>query len=263
MPSIARAVPPDLEALVAQQPLPHLLWRIGEWQALARCELRPPVLDLGCGDGWFGRMLYAPAAAGAVDHDRTQAEQARRQGVYRWALVGDVVRLPFRAGAWPTVVANSTLEHVRDLDGALAEIRRVLAPGGRCYITAPGEHFTTLLFHTTWLRKIGAAGLAQAYGRWLNGYLTHYHCLSVSEWRGRLAAAGLTLAAAEPLLPGRAVALWDALLPVQFVGRRLNRIAPWYRWTQGWRRRLLLRWLPRLVLAEGEEGGVWLLKVDG
>ena len=39
--------------------------------------------------------------------------------------------LPFRAGAFDAVVACLVFEHIRDVDAAIAEVARVLAPGGR------------------------------------------------------------------------------------------------------------------------------------
>jgi|GEM_PF-838555 len=252
-------VPPGLDELAACQPLPHLLWRIGEWQALARHELLPPLLDLGCGDGAFGRMLFPPGAACGMDRSWQAVRQARRWGVYRCAWVADARRLPFRDASWLTIVANSTLEHVADVDAALREVRRVLRPGGRCYITVPGEHFASLLFHAAWLRRIGARQLASAYGRWLNKYLTHLRCESVETWQTRLARADLNLLFAEALLPPRAVALWDACLPAQYVLRRVNNVLPWYRWLRRARRALLMRCLAALEMQPGEAGAVWLL----
>jgi SAM-dependent methyltransferase len=221
--------------------------------------LRLPILDLGCGDGWFGRMLYRSEVACGIDRSGGEVSQAKRSGVYRYALIAKAGCLPFRSDAWNTLVANSTLEHMIELDAALAEIRRVLRPGGRLYATVPGEHFAELLFHARWLRRIGARALAAAYGRWLNRWLDHFYCWDVETWRLSLARAGLELLSAEPLLPGSAIAVWDGLLPVQFLLRRVNRVLPWYRWLRRWRRALLERWAARLEMCPDEVGAVWML----
>jgi len=49
----------------------------------------------------------------------------------------DLTRLSYPDGAFDLVVTSETLEHVPRLDAALAEIRRVLAPGGRHIFTVP------------------------------------------------------------------------------------------------------------------------------
>jgi SAM-dependent methyltransferase len=49
----------------------------------------------------------------------------------------DLTRLTYPDAAFDLVITSETLEHVPDLDAALREIRRVLAPGGRHVFTIP------------------------------------------------------------------------------------------------------------------------------
>lgn len=49
----------------------------------------------------------------------------------------DLCRLTYSDASFDLVITSETLEHVPDLDSALSEIRRVLAPGGRHVFTAP------------------------------------------------------------------------------------------------------------------------------
>ena len=63
-------------------------------------------------------------------------------GVEPGTIVGgvrheDLTRLTYPAGRFDLVITSETLEHVPDLAAALAEIRRVLAPGGRHLFTIP------------------------------------------------------------------------------------------------------------------------------
>jgi 2-polyprenyl-6-hydroxyphenyl methylase/3-demethylubiquinone-9 3-methyltransferase len=92
------------------------------------------VLDAGCGGGLVAREL---AAAGAevvgVDRSRGSLGVASRAvgaiGSFAPAQ-GRLERLPFAAGAFDAVVAADVLEHLPDLPAAVAELARVLAPGG-------------------------------------------------------------------------------------------------------------------------------------
>jgi len=103
------------------------------------------VLDAGCGGGLVAREL---AAAGAevvgVDRSLGSLGVARRAvgrrgpdpegvprsiGSFRPAQ-GRLERLPFAAGSFDAVVAADVLEHLPDLPAAVAELVRVLAPGG-------------------------------------------------------------------------------------------------------------------------------------
>jgi SAM-dependent methyltransferase len=99
-------------------------------EALAAvAEARPHrVLDAGCGDGVFARAVAAPEVIG-VDTAPAMVDRARSRGVD--ARLADIQYLPFRAGEFDVVVCNWTLYHLQDLDRGLAELARVLRPGGR------------------------------------------------------------------------------------------------------------------------------------
>jgi len=92
------------------------------------------VLDVGCGEGQIARLAAGVGGTDlAVGVDPTPAqiaEAAKRGGgvhVARSAADG----LPFASGAFDAVVACLVFEHIQALDAAIAEVGRVLAPGGR------------------------------------------------------------------------------------------------------------------------------------
>ncbi len=101
------------------------------WLAKARAALIPPgtgvLLDVACGGG-----LLAPHVTGyhhlGVDIGESATRIARQHGIS--TARGDVLRLPVKDASADVVVAGEVFEHVRDLDGMVAEIARVLKPGG-------------------------------------------------------------------------------------------------------------------------------------
>jgi ubiquinone/menaquinone biosynthesis C-methylase UbiE len=94
-------------------------------------------LEVGCGRGEFAQRL---AGAGvdvvAVDQSERMVELTRARGID--ARVADVQALPFSNGEFDVVVANFMLYHVPDVDRALAELVRVLRPGGRLVAATNG-----------------------------------------------------------------------------------------------------------------------------
>jgi SAM-dependent methyltransferase len=98
----------------------------------AVAEVAPArVLEVGCGPGYFAERLARELAAGvvALDLSPRMVELASARGVD--ARVGDVQDLPFAEGEFDCAVANWMLYHVPDLERGLAELARVLGPGGR------------------------------------------------------------------------------------------------------------------------------------
>jgi SAM-dependent methyltransferase len=90
------------------------------------------VLDIGCGEGQAARLAVGEGAATVVGVDPTwaQVEEARRRaGGPAYARAG-AASLPFRSGSFDAAVACLVFEHIAEVDDALAEVARVLAPGG-------------------------------------------------------------------------------------------------------------------------------------
>jgi SAM-dependent methyltransferase len=96
------------------------------------------VLEVGCGWGWFAERLTRELGVEvvAIDLSPRMVELARDRGVA--ARVADVQELPFDDAEFDVAVANWMLYHVPDLDRGLAELARVLRPGGRLVAATNG-----------------------------------------------------------------------------------------------------------------------------
>jgi SAM-dependent methyltransferase len=110
------------------------------------------ILEVGCGWGelaeWVGRETGAEVVA--IDLSPRMVELARERGID--AQVGDVQALPFADGEFDVAIAAWMLYHVPDLDRALAELARVLRPGGRLVVA------TNSRFHLLELRELVGSG---------------------------------------------------------------------------------------------------------
>lgn len=96
------------------------------------------VLEVGCGWGELAARITDELGADvvAIDLSPRMVELSQERGVD--ARVGDVQELPFADGEFECVTANWMLYHVPDLDRGLAEIARVLRPGGRLVAATNG-----------------------------------------------------------------------------------------------------------------------------
>ena len=184
----------------------------GRWLKTDLQEERSTVRSLvpELGGSWLGIDLAAPVAQEAV-----------ASGVMGTAA--DVRRLPFRDHAFDGVLSTSTLDHFHDvaqIDVALRELHRVLAPGGRLVLTLDNpENPLILLRNSLPDRSRRATGLVQ------------FHVgptLSAAAGRAALDRAGFDVLVVEHLLHAPHV-----------VGTRAAR------W--GWFERRALPWFDRLA----------------
>jgi SAM-dependent methyltransferase len=108
---------------------------------LARALCRgQDVLDVASGEG-YGTALLAQTALSVVGVEVSAAAVAHAADAYRQPnlrfLEGDARRLPLDDASVDTVVSFETIEHLYEHDQFLAEVRRVLRPGGRFIISSP------------------------------------------------------------------------------------------------------------------------------
>ena len=92
------------------------------------------VLDVGCGEGQVGRLaarIDGIELVAGVDPTWAQVVEASRRGGGVAVGRASAAQLPFEAGAFDAVVACLVFEHITEVDAALAEVARVLRPGGR------------------------------------------------------------------------------------------------------------------------------------
>src|SRR5688500_4456379 len=113
------------------------------------------VLDVGCGVGHWGQMLAAVLPSDArvlgVDHEAGFLDAAReraksRQLAQRFEYqTGSATALPFGDSSFDMVTCQTVLIHVADPKAALAEMRRVVKPGGIVVAAEPNNLVNALV----------------------------------------------------------------------------------------------------------------------
>lgn len=127
---LLRAYGDELNARLAES------WLAGDPRP--RTLLKTDLFDEAVGEGVYPRLLPLAESVTAVDVSQAVVDAARGRYPELSAVRADVRALPFPDGAFDAVVSFSTLDHFRsssDLEQGLAELARVLAPGGRLLVT--------------------------------------------------------------------------------------------------------------------------------
>ena len=216
-----------LLALAERVPLNHAIWRASEAAVLADVTMERPILDIGCGDGVFARMLFDQPVDGP-DLSISRLTRARETGAYRELKIASATNLPYPPASFATVFSNCVLEHIPDVDAVCREAARVLRPGGRFVFTVPTDRFGEFLLYPTLAGRLGAAWLGQGYVGVINRVFAHYHTDSPERWHRRLAEAGLETEAIWQVMPRPLTAVWDLLMPFATFQLIARRLLPWW-----------------------------------
>ena len=189
----------------------------GRWKrrliAKAAVQAGERALDLATGTG---DVAFALAASGAtvagldVTHRMLQLARAKQTDAaarhVTWTT-GDMMALPFPNAAFTLVTTSYGLRNVPDLDQAVREIVRVLAPGGR-FLSLDFNRPEGRLLRAVYLAYLGAVGATLGWllhgdpdtYRYIPASIRHYPgAAGVSD---RLRRAGLSGVAAIPVLAG-------------------------------------------------------------
>lgn len=90
------------------------------------------ILDVGCGDGQIARALaHQGSTVLGIDPTQLHVDIANERGGGPTYVLGGATNLPAEDGSVDAVVACLVFEHIDEMDAAVAEVARVLRPGGQ------------------------------------------------------------------------------------------------------------------------------------
>ena len=175
--------------------------------ACRHCPEPGGALDVGCGSGeiaaWFADAGWHVTAA---DLSPAMIEVARNKGSGRsidFVTLSPGAGLPFADGGFDLVVCSSVLEYVGDLPHHLAEVARVLRPGGWFFATVPDLRHPSRRAEAAKQRialnpvffMLARLSPWRSSCEWLRLSINHF---SLADWTALFRAAGL-----EPIMPER------------------------------------------------------------
>lgn len=188
-------------------------YRCTGWEPMGR------VLDVGCSNGIFGQMLkellrFKTRLIGVDIDEKSLRQAAQRTSVYADLHNSDAANLPFDAGTFDSVFANSMLCSVLpDPKQAIREISRVLKLDGTFVCTVP----TNFLLQHLWLREfLERIRLGRA-GRWYSHRLSKrigvFRTFTLDEWAQVLEESGLKIQKVVPYITADISRQWSLLTP--------------------------------------------------
>lgn len=174
-----------------------------------------PVVELGFGSGWLlEEMARELPRARLYGLDMSPATAIRASELYGQdvrVLIGDMERMPVPDARFDVIVTCWTLYFMRDVDGAVEELKRCLRPGGRLVAATNGADHQVELGRlvnealSTALGKGPDPDIAERFDLTTGGAVLRRHFASVElrEWTGEM-----VIDAVGPML-----ALWENWRP--------------------------------------------------
>lgn len=130
------------------------------------------VLDIGCGKGRFARIFREQVPTAAIFGLDISPEMLRFVPAGIPAVAGSMTELPFADASFDAAYATESLEHAVEIERAVAEICRVVKPGGRIAIIDKNAEHWGRLETPEWEKWFTRAELERHLGR---------HCRRVSS----------------------------------------------------------------------------------
>jgi SAM-dependent methyltransferase len=167
-------------------------------------------LDLGCGDGiltdiLFKRMGRKPRLVG-VDPDPLETDAARKYPFYERVHTTGGESIPEPDSTFDYAISNSVLEHIPELEPVIAELGRVLKPGGQFFFTVPCPGFRDNL-----AGAILPGVSRDEYLTQLDKRVAHFNYLSRLEWEAMANRHGMRVTDVVGYLGKAATQRWETL----------------------------------------------------
>lgn len=173
-----------------EAPVPLAFERAFECHILSQQKFEHPILDIGCGDGIFAKILFDEKIDTGIDPLEYELESAKQYNMYHELIHAFGDKIPKNDNSYKTVFSNSVLEHIENLDPVLKEINRLLMPGGAFYATIPTNYFEKYSVISKILNGLGLKSQALKYNKFFNGFWKHYHYYDRAGWIKKFEANG-------------------------------------------------------------------------
>lgn len=182
-------------------------------KVLKKVEISGPSMDLGCGDGYITSTLFKSQFEYGIDNNEAKdVKIAIRKKRYKKVLIESAEKTTIPSNSLNFVFSNSVIEHIPNNKKVLKEVSRLLRKEGLFIFTCPSIYFTKYLE-----KKYG-----HLYAMARNKQFNHYHLLSHSQWKKRLAKFGLKVLNYKYYMDEESLMFWEKTL-WQY---KLNKVLP-------------------------------------
>jgi len=174
------------EKYLREMPILYAVLRPIECELLNKIDWQSPILDVGCGDGFFSQVAFPGKTIDVgIEPNQKAANLAKMRGNYKEVICSTADKIPYQGNFFGSAFANCVMEHINDDVKALKEISRVLKPGGIFAFGVPSIYFEDMLF--------GSRLFGKLYKNFFTKVCRHTQYRSTDQWQSIIKEAGLHL----------------------------------------------------------------------
>lgn len=197
------------------------IWRNHEIKAYSGLSLKRPVLDLGCGDGRFTKLLFAEPLDIGLDISAFSIKQAKNRNWHKKYIVAPADKTTLEDQSINSIFSNSVFEHITNLEEVIKEAGRVLKSGGDFVFTVHAPDSKSF-FVSKLLRILCLEYLAKRYDTFFIKMLQLNTLWNRTKWKKILEDNGFRVLDIKGTTPIRSTIFYEALMPLTLLQNRIT-----------------------------------------
>ncbi len=186
--------------------------------ALQNYPVKGPILDVGCGDGLFAKIAFDSEEVWGIDIDAKEGRWAQASRAYAQIIIGDVTKAKLPVSFFTTCIANCSLEHVPDIQAALATIEASLMPGGTAYLFVPNKEWAAEMRTVRLAKSALGEKVGTMFQAGIDEFFKHDHLYDEAGWRNVIEKSPLELLDIKPVLSTGTTRAFEAFLIPSLAG---------------------------------------------
>ena len=146
-------------------------------------EMKKPILDFGCGDGFFASTIFKKKFIDVgLDLPSSRINESPKTQIYEKTKIYNGAAIPFKNDTFETIISNCVFEHIPHIEKSVKEMHRITKKNGLLMTTVMCSSWSDNL--------LGGKLFGKIYINWFNKIQHHVSLFSKQEWVNLFTTSG-------------------------------------------------------------------------
>ena len=234
--------------------------RAKECQIFAKYKYKRPILDIGCGEGEFAKILFDEKIDVGIDINKKNVNKAIKSGAYKKCYVSASENIEFNEGYFKSIISNCVLEHVSSMEKTLDNVYKILDDDGIVYFTVATDKFSRYFSFSDYFYRF--ITISEVITRIFDKVFNHNFAVKKQEWDKMFDSAGFEILYDEPYLSRTQLHIMGIYLIFSFPSFIWKKIFnKWRIFPKFYRNKRFIQYLRNLNFKECFDGGCHFYKL--